>query len=226
MVAVYLSYHLYMRVQLLLSCTSHSMLPSVAESLQDSLVAVESSTDCLGLMPEGSEVLSHWQVARTRAVEFFKSGGSSQPYRSIEEQVCEITELIVKEMRTAVCEKISTVTIYLQHVVRIFAKLVDGHRVHSSLISSYQRACARFPKNCWSAEYRQSVEEIQHLLDQTKRRDVVGEGMEKLHAKFKWQSENFLSHFPPIRLILEDAFPDRIPGEVQELGPVMVYLKL
>jgi hypothetical protein len=210
----YLSYHLYVRLLLVLRCTSNPLLYTLEDRIIRSFDLAEEAAFKLGVMQPGFGLREVWYDNRQTVLRYVNSLGSEDREsneESIGKCMSETIEMINEEVETKFPSQVHGVMSYLQNIQALLKFTYDAVPIPPHAFSIYSRNEGRFPKQCLTQEYTASMDDVRALMDIAYERGLTSDEREQLFGKFVWQTENFLSHMK-----------DEMPLEVQELEAIPV----
>ena len=191
----YLSYHLYIRLQLIIHCTQPLLLRLIEPKVTQSIAAIEEASARLNVVQPGGGIKEIWDVTTRTVSSYIASEGKYADNSLANSAICEAVELIDEELEVRYPSEASPMVSYIQNIQALIKYGIDGSQLESDHVIIYLNNERKLPRRCFSEVYLASVDHLHPLIELVHQRQLTVDELQKIHLTLVWQTENILTHF-------------------------------
>ncbi|XP_062522008.1 uncharacterized protein LOC134196803 [Corticium candelabrum] len=181
-IIAYISYHLYIRILLVLRCTEQPLLYTQEDKLVRSFQAVESAALKLGIMQPEFGVREVWDSCKRAALDFVTTPDANSG-ETLDKSLSDTIQMINEEVETKFSFHVHGVMSYLQNLQALARMTYDAAPIPSHAFPIFRRNEGRFSRSILSDEYRTSMDEVRSLMDTACQRGLTADEREQLYGR-------------------------------------------
>jgi hypothetical protein len=192
--AVYVAYHLHLRIQLLFCSTDDQILPSLENQFLRSIEFIEQASCHLGILEKQGAVREVWNIMKSKLLWYIKAPSGQCNRVAVISEIRSVCQTVKYKLKGMISRDYYTLLPHFQNTQALLIAVKNGRMMTRDHVQVFVGNAVEVPHRLFSKEYGESLEELLSIMQRALLETLSIHDIEQVYNIAVWQSENALTY--------------------------------